>query len=238
MLTEVRGVLARNQCRLGASDFCPCFPRPLLLAPVSSTIFPRMSWIETLSEQWPVLVATVVGPLAAVLITHMNQKSEREYMRKVAVLSDLVRNRKQMLSPEFFGPLNLVPIVFHGNSRVAAAYSTFLATTQDAGWNFPDTTPQYNEIQQNLAARLDGDATQLLGAMATDLKIDVDQLTLLTKAYLPRGVVQQQKIMDDLKWASARIVMGFAPLKVEVINPAPPPSPPPPLPDDIREKGT
>lgn len=41
--------------------------------------------------EWSIVIATVVGPIAAVAITLWYQKSDRNYQRKIAVFSIMMR---------------------------------------------------------------------------------------------------------------------------------------------------
>ena len=70
----------------------------------------------------------------AVAITLWYQTSDRIYQRRLAVFSTMMRWRRHIMSIDFVGSLNMVPVDFSDSREVMARYGELFTIFQDSGW--------------------------------------------------------------------------------------------------------
>ena len=76
------------------------------------------------------LIALLLGPVSAVLITLWIDGRRRDNDRRVDVLRRLIVSRHLPADPTFFTAINLVPVEFHNSPKVMLAFNEFIAAAQ------------------------------------------------------------------------------------------------------------
>lgn len=164
--------------------------------------------------EWAVVAATVVGPVAAVIITLWYQASDRRYQRKVAVFSTMMRWRRHILAVDFVGSLNLVPVEFSNSPKVVSRYQELFQLFEDSGWRSEDLV-----IRNRLIDSINSKTTELLSAMASDLHIKIDQIQILKSAYAPQGWADEEERSRNLRDRAEMLLRGEIRLPVEIHPP-------------------
>lgn len=142
-------------------------------------------------EFWITTAAIVIGPLAAVLITHWLQRRADERQRKLFVFRALMTTRKTPLSAERVQALNLVEIEFSRNKLVMQKFRRLLETYNDhVRWRSDDEAIRRAVIQE-----VDDRTAELLGEMGAVLGYKMEDLDLLRGGYSPEAfsILEQQQ---------------------------------------------
>jgi hypothetical protein len=126
------------------------------------------------------VAATIIGPLAAVIITQWWQKADRDYQRRLSLFQTMMRTRRQQLSADWVGAVNLVPVEFSQHRDVIESVNRLLDRLSDPGWR-----GSQEQIQRAIE-NADTAASELLYRMAAALKINLRGLDL-RRAYSPQG---------------------------------------------------
>lgn len=160
---------------------------------------------------WAIVFATFAGPLFAVLITlwHQRRAAERQARREIYV--QMMRRRRHIMSSEFVGALNLVPVYFHQTKAVMNKYRELLKLLNDAGWDNPESALRMSEQVRSAVA-------YLLSAMSKAVGTPIDQLDILTEAYAPQRWADEELAQFQLRQALEGILSGQRPLAVRLIG--------------------
>jgi hypothetical protein len=93
-------------------------------------------------DTWAVVLATIVGPIAAVFITRWNDQRREARNRLLHVYRILMATRRSNVSQDHVAAINLVEVEFHGVKPVIEAWSAYLthlnttsADDQAKAWN-------------------------------------------------------------------------------------------------------
>ncbi len=144
---------------------------------------------------WAVIIATFLGPISAVVITLWSQDRLLKRQERRQLLSTMMRYRRDIISTEFVGALNLVPVHFGQRASVMDRYSNLMKTFGDVGWKVPDAVPALND-------RVETEVAYLLSEMSKVVGSNIDQLHILRGAYAPQGWANEQdkrnRIQDGL----------------------------------------
>lgn len=175
--------------------------------------------LNSLVQQWGVLFATLISPLLAVVVTLWYQRRDRSYQLKLGVFTKLMQLRRNKISAEYVGALNLVPVVFHSNTAVTAAFREVLRATSDPNWSIPSNDPRFPEVMERLSQQLEAVTVVMLELIAKDMQIGIDQLTVLQGAYEPKGWSHSQQFDADIKKRVLEVFAGERPLPVIVVTP-------------------
>ena len=194
--------------------------------------------IETTEAQilgFLTIIAIIVGPVLAVLVTRLSDDRRLKRQRRMAVFRDLMRTRRMRLTPDHVGALNLVEIEFDGEIHVIEAWRNYMAHLSkriEPTWT-QEQTDQFLGEQEKLLARL-------LHAIAKSLKFQIDQLDIFQGGYLPEGWADEDRQQRALRLLLIELLRGNRGLPITpVINPTPQmPFPPPPKIDQPTQANT
>jgi hypothetical protein len=176
------------------------------------------------------IVAVLVGPISAVLVTRYVDESRLKQTRRMDVFRTLMRTRRMRLNPDHVGALNLVEIEFYGEKVVIESWKAYWA-------HLRQTLPVDANQQQQFFRDQEGLLTKLLHAIATSLKFNIEQMAIFEGGYVPQGWLD-----DDQSWRMMRALileilnnrrgLPIVPLNVAPQSPYPPAPtevPPPPI---------
>lgn len=143
------------------------------------------------TAEWIMTAAVLIGPIAAVLITVWlaNRSALRD--QRLVVLRMLIATRHAPSDPSWQTAINLIPIEFHGCSRVIDAHQEFMkAVSQPVndGGNFNAN----NHVTKS---------TRLIFEIANVVKFSLRETDLQTEWYSSIGWGQREEILIDSRKA-------------------------------------
>ena len=160
------------------------------------------------------LLATLLSPLIALWATVVYQRRDRSYQLKLSVFVDLMRYRRKNLSQEYVNSLNLVPVVFHDKPTIVSAFKEVMEVYESNDWRTPRESPSWNEIRQRMNQTLQTKTAVLLSSMANEVRVRVDQLTILQGAYLPEQWYHEETLDNEIKQSLRAILTNQRPFPV------------------------
>jgi hypothetical protein len=176
-------------------------------------------------DTWAVVLATVVGPVAAVFITRWNDQRREKRNRLLHVYRVLMATRRSAVSQDHVAAINLVEVEFHGVKPVIEAWSAYLThlnspTPQGAS---EEQSKIWNDRRSELLAIL-------LVKVAAHLGITKGEIEILHGGYAPQAWVTREAKLDAVQDYAIRLAEGRAVVPLSVVQQPPPnnPYPPPP----------
>src|SRR5438270_11752653 len=76
-------------------------------------------------NDWLTLIAIVLGPLSAVLVTLLIETLRRRKERRLYIVRMLLTTRHIPADAQYNAAINLIPAEFHKRARVMAAWRTY-----------------------------------------------------------------------------------------------------------------
>lgn len=186
-----------------------------------------MGWLEAIT-----ILAIVVGPVFAVLITRWLDNRRERRTRQMDVFRTLMRTRRTPINTEHVGALNLVEIEFANSPKVVSALRELFRHFGEQHVRRDDEKGD-EKFLERIARERATLLTKLLHSMATDLKFKIEQLEIFEGGYTPEGWHYVEKEQSLARGLLVDIAEGKRALPVMVF---PPPEKPVPALED-KSKG-
>jgi hypothetical protein len=140
----------------------------------SATLFLGLKWLDIIT-----LLAILVGPILAVLVTRYQDRKKELQARRVDIFRTLMKTRQLRLSPDHVAALNLIELEFYGRTKVIEPYRAYM---QHLSSPLPTPTEQdrYFEARHDLFV-------DLIGALGKELGYAFDKHDLARFSYAPTG---------------------------------------------------
>jgi hypothetical protein len=145
---------------------------------------PEKLWLGLKISEWIMVVAVLVGPIIAVLITRFNDNRREIKTRQLSILRSLLKTRQVRLDAEHVGALNLIELEFYGVDSIVHAYSSYISHLS----SIPVEAAQDNFYR----VRVDL-FSALLHAIGNHLGYRFDKLDLDRRSYSPIAWVDEQE---------------------------------------------
>ena len=163
---------------------------------------------------WAILVATFVGPIAAVIITRWIDAAREKTQRRLVIFRTLMATRAVGLNPERVAALNMIQIDFANTPPVVNAWHDLLAHYGLARPANDQETAGFDRERARLS-------TVLLDQMAKKLRIHIDQLDILDRVYYPTGLANIELEQEIVRRWFVDLAAGRKALPVlAVVTPA------------------
>lgn len=174
-------------------------------------------------DTWAVVLATIVGPVAAVFITRWNDQRRERRNRLLHVYRVLMATRRSNVSQDHVAAINLVEVEFHGVKPVIEAWSAYLTHLNTRAGDALEHGNIWNDRRSELLA-------VLLVKIAAHLGITKGEIEILHGGYAPQAWGIREDKLDAVQDYAIRLSEGKAVLPLSVVQQAPPnnPYPPPP----------
>ncbi|WP_022682022.1 DUF6680 family protein [Sphingobium bisphenolivorans] len=159
---------------------------------------------------WAIILATLVGPIVAVVITLWYQKRDNDYSRKIQIFRSLMQWRANWLHPDWVGALNMIPVEFSGCTEIISAFNGLIDKLNDRG--FSDGGEHLGHAYQRAEAAF----VELVQQIGARLRIDLTGVDLRSRVYAPRGWADEQASIQSLRSETLALLRGETAVKVEV----------------------
>lgn len=159
---------------------------------------------------WAILIATFIGPIAAVVVTRIIDERREQRDRQLRIFRTLMGNRAAGLNAETIQALNLIEIDFAKSSKVILAWKEYFQNlcsevpTEDRAQGF------FIKRQHLFAALLD--------QIAKVLGYKFEQLHILEGGYYPTGAAKIEADQHSIRELFAGIAHGHRALPIAVTN--------------------
>jgi hypothetical protein len=174
------------------------------------------------TETIAIAAATIVGPVAAVLITRWNDKRAQRRERLMHIFRVLMATRRMTVSQEHVAAINLIEVEFHGVQPVIQAWSDYIAHLNGATAADAVAPAAWDDRRAQLLS-------VLLARIAARLGITKGEIDILRGGYAPSGWVEKEVRLTAMQEYVVRLSQGHAVMPVSIQQPPPPnPYPPPP----------
>jgi hypothetical protein len=176
-------------------------------------------------DTWAVVLATIVGPVAAVLITRWRDNRREARNRLLHLYRTLMATRKIAISEQHVGAINLIEVEFHGVKPVIEAWSSYLTHLNSPAP--PGSTSAQMEAWESRRGEL---LAMLLVKIASHLGISKGEIEIMHGGYAPQGWATRDQRHAAIQDYAIRLSEGQATLPINVSQQAPPQNPYPPPP--------
>lgn len=164
------------------------------------------------------IVATVVGPLAAVLITRWRDNKSDKNSRQMNIFRTLMATRRVAISYEHVAALNQIEVEFYGITPIEDAWRNYIAHLNnypEGGNDNPALNRAWDERRADLLA-------VLLARIATCMKMPIGEIDIRNGGYAPQGwgyrdwrMEQIQEFVVDLRTGRRALPVIAVPLQNE-----------------------
>jgi hypothetical protein len=171
-------------------------------------------------DTWAVVLATIVGPIAAVFITRWNDQRREARNRLLHVYRVLMATRRSNVSQDHVAAINLVEVEFHGVKPVIEAWSAYLTHLN---------TKAQTESEEH-AKTWNDRRSELLAKIAAHLGITKGEIEILHGGYAPQGWAIRESRLDSVQDYAIRLSEGKAVVPLSLVQQVAPNNPFPPAP--------
>jgi hypothetical protein len=132
------------------------------------------------------VAAIVVGPAVGAWLTRWLDDRRERQKRRFDIFRTLMRTRRMPIHVDHVSALNLVEVEFVDNKEIVSAWKSYLA-------NLSEPFPPVEEKDRFDVATKKRDSllTKLLHEISQDLKIKIEQLSILEGNYIPQGWIDE-----------------------------------------------
>ena len=173
-----------------------------------------MSQLTNVSFALATIVAILIGPVLAVLVTRWVDNLRAKRDRQWDIFRTLMRHRRTSMNVEFVGALNLVEVEFAKSPEVVAAWRDLLGKFELLGNAAPEQLQQLDVERSQSQARL-------LNAIAKSLGLEVEQLDIFFGGYSPKGWFDVENEQAQIRQWLASIATGRQAIPIVVTPPQP-----------------
>lgn len=176
-------------------------------------------------DTWAVVMATLFGPVAAVLITRWGDNRREQRNRLLYIYRVLMATRRTNIAEEHVAAINLVEVEFHKVKPVIEAWSAYISHLNGrVGIDEPaELHKRWNERRSELLAIL-------LSKIASHLGISKGEIEIMHGGYAPQGWADKEDRITKMQEYVLRLANGQAIVPTAVTVPPAPNNPFPPAP--------
>lgn len=174
-------------------------------------------------KDWLIVTATVAGPILAVQAQKAIESLRERRKRKERVFAQLMATRAARLSPEHVQALNMIDLVFYGNTflgfrRRSKREQTVLDAWKEYHDNLGEGADWPEAQQQAHYAKREELFLNLLFAAAQDVNFSFDRVQLKRGAYTPVAHEELEVEQRALRRILIASLSGQSPLRMDVVS--------------------
>jgi hypothetical protein len=175
---------------------------------------------DTSFMAWVNLTAIFLGPIIAVGMTIWLNNRRDDRQRRFQIFKDLMTTRGLQMSYEHVKALNAIEVEFHNEEKIMQAFREYLKCFEELSTSeYKNRTEleriEFNLKKQNIFARL-------IHAIAKILKINIEQLDILSGGYAPQGWANDENEQRLLRQTFIKLFNNNNGLPIWVSNLHPP----------------
>ena len=155
------------------------------------------------------ILAIVVGPVIAVLVTRKMDQERSDKARKMDIFRTLMRTRGLPIHSDHVGALNLVEVEFINHTAVIQAWKEYLSILNET---YPSEQDMADAFDKKKASLL----TALIDAIAKVLDIKIAQLDILRGNYVPMGWFEEERQTRWLRRAIIEVLSGRGSIPIQI----------------------
>jgi hypothetical protein len=181
-----------------------------------------MSWLGLEGKDWAIVVATLVGPIAAVQAQKFVERARQRMRAKEWVFHTLMAYRGARMNPEFVRALNTINIAFYGHRRFGRMWRTKREQKVLDAWNQymrHVSQPAANDGWAAWNATTDELLVQVLSTIGEQIGYEFDRDTLKAGNYTPQGQVDLEREWMLLRRGMIGVLDGRFAIPVELRTP-------------------
>ena len=129
------------------------------------------------------IFATILGPIFAVFMTRWVDARRERYRRRLDLFRMLMRSRRNPLSTDFVGGLNLIEVEYYDDDEVLKAWRALLDDLDRSRATTVEDEVKIGQRREYLRA-------VLLSQMAKTLRFKIPELEIFKGGYNPEGHAQ------------------------------------------------
>jgi hypothetical protein len=167
-------------------------------------------------QDWLTLLAIVVGPLVAVLITFVMEGRRRTMSNRLRIVRMLLATRHLPAHPDYNAAVNLIPAEFNDQPKVMEAWRRYLDLVRE----YPSV-----EHQPDHQKRVDAAQSKLILEGMLSAGLDLSEGDIQTLAYASKGFVDRDMIYIKSLQAMTEIAEALKKQNKLTEQPIPPPAP-------------
>lgn len=133
------------------------------------------------------LVAIVVGPIAAVVVSRIGEERRRKVDARVQVFRALMKTRSVRMNVDHVWALNLIDIEFYGVPKVIERYRSYVRSLNMKAPMDEESSSRFYEDQADLYA-------DLLHSIGAELGYAFDKRDLDRSGYAPVGWINDEDL--------------------------------------------
>ena len=158
------------------------------------------------------IIAVIVGPIAAVQIEKYLERQREQRNRKLWIFSALMATRATRLSLVHVEALNRVEVEFYNDRNVMEARKVLL----DAFESFPqdEKASDYSTRLEKAAEKSNDCLVKLLYQMSECLGYHFDEVHLKKGVYAPRGHAEVELQQYELRQLLLAVLKGSSPIPI------------------------
>ena len=154
---------------------------------------------------WVHLLAIMVSPVFAVLVSMYIQDKKEAKRAKRAILETMISTRHNLINEQTVRVINMIDIIYADDDDVRRLWNEYFVMLNNEGLN--------NENGYKLR---NGKNMELIQAMATAVGIGAKiNLLDLSRIYCPQGLVNQNELAQSLAVELLRVLKSTKSLHVE-----------------------
>lgn len=157
------------------------------------------------------ILAIFAGPIAAVMITRRSDKNREKERRRWEVFCKLMRSRREQLSEDFVGSINLIEVEFHDCSEVIDAKVKYFE-------HLCSDVPSDETAKSNFFTEGERKYAILMQQIAKKLGVNVDGFDIARGGYSPKGWEHRENEMAFMRKLIFEVLHGNRLLPIKIIS--------------------